>query len=170
MPASIATDDFKGALAHAPIGAMIVDAAGAVSWANDAASAMMGTAASADLEDFPLTLRLSAQDAATLRRMLALHFGAPVSKRTTRDASLALPRQSGTCRPALWTLAPLEEGDGRHAVLFLQDVSDEISADPGMPLYFRGELVHLAPCSRRSRPAKGPAFLERLGGGPTGAV
>lgn len=163
MPTSMAIDEFKGALAHAPIGVLIVDTAGTVDWANAAASNMMGTSNPELLRHSDLQPWLDAQDAVTLRRMLALHFSAPAARRKTHTCRLGLPSATEAPRRALWTLAPLADESEGHAILFLQDAALSPAVSRGIPLYFQGELGHLAPSPSRMRPRKGPAFLERLG-------
>lgn len=163
MPQSMAMDEFKGALAHAPIGVLIVDVTGTVAWSNAAAAALMGSHDPEMLWHSDLEPWLDPQDAVTLRRMFALHFSAAAPNRKSHTCRLGLPSGTDAPRRALWTLAPLAEKSGRHAILFLQDAANDPSPARGIPLYFQGELGHLAPSRARMRPLKGPAFLERLG-------
>lgn len=123
------TADIRAPLAHAPIAALIVDRAGVVSWANTACAALVA-------EPEPETLHLSLlfvwfglEDAETLRQMLDVFFDAPAGARGPWSRQFTLAAVDGSRPTVLLTLTPLEGCEPDLAVIYLRNMTREVTAE-----------------------------------------
>lgn len=121
--------DVRAALSHAPIGAMVVDTAGVVSWANPALAAIL-------VEPDPAALRhclvygwLSEQEGETLRQILELHFAAPEEARTSWTRQFTLFGLDGSSQNVEVTIASPPEDLERQAILYVQSLTRQIVAE-----------------------------------------
>lgn len=120
--------DIHTALAHAPIGAMAVDAAGVVSWTNAALAAILAEPGPAALRHSLVYSWLSKEEAETLRQMLGAHFAAPDQARST-GRQFTLLAADGSEQTVEMTIAALPDAFGLSAVIYVQNLMREIQAE-----------------------------------------
>jgi two-component system sensor kinase FixL len=158
--------DIQAPLTHAPIGAMIVERTGVITWANAVCATLMA-------EPDPDTLRLGLvfvwfgeEDAETLRQMFDVFFAAPAAQRDPWTRRFVLRAADGS-RPAIsLTLAPIAgEYDGR-AVVFLRNTTREITAERRFAQMFETLPLGLVVVDGKSRIAQANAMLASQFGHP----
>lgn len=148
---------FPAALEHAPVGAMIVDPAGTIEWANDAAAAALGLADPRALRQLSLFSRLSAGEADEVRRQLA----SPRSEaHAHRACTLLAP--DGSAQAAELTLAPPDE-DGRTLV-FIQSLARQLAAERRFAQIFENLPLGLVVVDGRQRIVQANASVAALFG------
>jgi len=121
--------DVHVALGHAPIGAMIIDQAGVISWANPALAAILG-------ESDPAALRLTLafawlpeDDAEILRQMLEVFFAAPLEARPPWSRAVAIQGLESNPQTVEVTLAPCPGDFGARAILYFQSLTRQVIAE-----------------------------------------
>jgi len=121
--------DVHVALTHAPIGAMIIDETGVISWANNAVAALLG-------EPDPSALRLSLafvwlpqDDADILRKMLEVFFAAPVDARPSWTRVVSVKALEGIQQTVELTLTSSPGDFDKRAILYFQSLTRQTIAE-----------------------------------------
>lgn len=152
------------ALEHAPIGAMIVDAAGAVSWANSAAAGIFGEVDAAALRRSLLYIRLREEDAETLRQLLELHFATPAATRGGWTRQFDLIATDGTPQTVEITFAPAPDDQERRAILYIQSLTRQVTAERRFIQIFESLPLGLIVVDTRQRIVQANASLAAIFG------
>lgn len=121
--------DVHVALTHAPIGAMIIDQAGVISWANPALAALLGEP---DASTLRLTLAfvwLSQGDAEILQQMLEVFFAAPVEARPSWTRLVTIRALEGIEQTVELTLTSSPGEFDKRAILWLQSLTRQTVAE-----------------------------------------
>ncbi|HKT84547.1 MAG TPA: PAS domain S-box protein [Novosphingobium sp.] len=121
--------DIHAALSHAPIGAMLVDGTGVVSWANPALAAILAEPDAAALRHSLIYARLGEEDAETLRQMLEIHFAASEEARSAWTRQFTLLAIGGSEQIVEMTIAPLPDEFGQPAVIYVQSLVRQTLAE-----------------------------------------
>ncbi|SLJ86269.1 PAS domain S-box protein [Novosphingobium mathurense] len=116
---------FETALAHAPIGAMCIDDAGVVSWANPALAAILGESDPASLHHRLIYAGMADDDADMLRQMLDMS----VEARPGRTWQSALFGIDGNSHPVDLTLGDSPGNTGRHTIVYVQSLMRQVVAE-----------------------------------------
>lgn len=154
----------RAALEHAPIGAMIVDASGVVSWANAAAAGILGESDSSALRHSLFFVWLSENDAETLRQLLDLHFTTPVDARSGWTRPFDLVDVSGAAQTVELTLAPLADEFERRAILYVQSLTRQVTAERRFTQIFENLPLGLIVVDSRQRIVQANASLTAIFG------
>ena len=123
------TAEIRSALVHAPVGAVLVDPSGIVRWANRAASLTFGTSGREFLESGANFGWPGQDDPEAFRHLLDDHFAMPLAKRVPSTMRIEIGAQDGSSQMAELTIAPLAERDGGQAVLYIQSVTGQVTAE-----------------------------------------
>ncbi|SFG00046.1 PAS/PAC sensor signal transduction histidine kinase [Novosphingobium sp. CF614] len=121
--------DIHAALERAPIGAMIVDPAGVVSWANGAAADILGESDPAALRHSLLYIWLNEDDAEILRQLLDVHFTTPADARAGWTRQFGLIAADGSYQTAELTFTPIAGEFERRAILYIQSLTRQVTAE-----------------------------------------
>lgn len=121
--------DVHAALALAPIGALVIDAAGVVSWANPAFAAILAEPDPASLRHSLVYAWLNEEEAEVLRQILELHFATPEESRTGWTRQFTLYGVDGSNQPVEMTVASLPREIERSAILYVQSLARQIVAE-----------------------------------------
>nr|WP_240511569.1 PAS domain-containing sensor histidine kinase [Novosphingobium panipatense] len=121
--------DVHLALTHAPIGAMIIDRAGVISWANQPLAALLG-------EPDPAALRLTLafawlpqDEAEILQQMLDLFFAAPVEARPAWSRVVTIKALEGIEQTVELTLTSAPGDFDKRAILWFQSLTRQTIAE-----------------------------------------
>jgi PAS domain S-box-containing protein len=121
--------DVHVALTNAPIGAMIIDEAGVISWANQALATLLG-------EPNPSTLRLTLafvwlpqDEAELLRQMLEVFFAAPVEARPSWTRVVTVKALEGIEQTVELTLTSSPGEFDKRAILYFQSLTRQTIAE-----------------------------------------
>ncbi|WP_454797537.1 sensor histidine kinase [Novosphingobium lindaniclasticum] len=121
--------EVHAALAHAPIGAMIIDEAGVISWANQAVAALLGEPDPAALRLTLAFVWLPEDDAEVLRQMLDMFFAAPVDARPTWSRVVPIQTMEGIRQTAELTLTCAPGDFDKRALLYFQSLTRQTIAE-----------------------------------------
>lgn len=152
------------ALEHAPIGAIIVDAEGVVSWANAAAANILGEPAPAALHRSLFYVRLREEEAETLRQLLELHFSAPAAPRGGWTRQFDLIAADGFPQPAQLTIAPAPDAQEGRAILYIQSLARQVTAEKRFAQIFENLPLGLIVVDGRQRIVQVNASLSTIFG------
>lgn len=155
------TTQMHAVLQHAPIGAVIVDAAGMISWFNAAATEALGEPNAATLRHSLIYARLSESEAENLRQLLEQHFAAPID---TRTRQIGLIAADGTAQVVELTVAPVPDEYGRHAVLYIQSLTRQVTAERRFVQIFENLPLGLIVVDGRQRIVQTNASLKAIFG------
>lgn len=114
--------EVHGALLHAPIGAVVVDRAGAIFWANPAFASIVGEADPDALRQAAITHWMEPQDGEALLQMLESHFATPGEARLPWTRPTTFKRIDGADQPGEITLAPCGGAFDRFAILHVRNM------------------------------------------------
>ncbi|WP_232496001.1 sensor histidine kinase [Novosphingobium kaempferiae] len=129
MLATSTTSDIHGPLVHAPIPALIVDRAGVVSWGNAAAATLLAEPDAEALRLGLLFVWFCEDDAEMLRQMFDVFFNVPMETRGSWTRQMVLNGVDGSRPTVSFTLAPIAGEDGERAVVYLRNLTREITAE-----------------------------------------
>lgn len=121
--------DIYRALAHAPVGAMLVDASGVVAWANPALAALLGEPDAASLRHSLIYTWLGEDEAETLRQMLDLHFSVPGEARSGWSRQFTLLCADDSSQTVEATVAPLPEEPEPTVIIYIRSLTRQIIAE-----------------------------------------
>jgi PAS domain S-box-containing protein len=121
--------DVHVALTHAPIGAMIIDRSGVISWANPALAAMLGETDPAALRLTLAFVWLSQGDAELLQQMLEVFFAAPVEARPSWTRVVRIKALEGMEQTVELTLASSPGEFDKRAILYFQSLTRQAVAE-----------------------------------------
>lgn len=121
--------EIKSALSHAPIGAIVIDGAGVVSWANPALGAILAEPDPAALRHSLVYAWLGKEEAETLRQMLDAHFAAPEAARSAATRQFRLLAVDGSEQTVEMTIAPLPDAFGLSALVYVQNLMRQMQAE-----------------------------------------
>ncbi|WP_395390897.1 PAS domain S-box protein [Novosphingobium sp. BL-8A] len=114
--------EVHAALQHAPIGAVVVDRAGVISWANPAFASIVGEADPAALRLALVTLWMDPEDGEALLQMLQSHFATPGEARLPWTRPTTFKRIDGAEQPGEITLAPCSGAFDQFAILHVRNL------------------------------------------------
>ncbi|MCT2399830.1 sensor histidine kinase [Novosphingobium mangrovi (ex Huang et al. 2023)] len=159
--ASPPPSEIHAALEHAPVGALIVDATGTVSWANAAAARIFGESDPAALRHTPLHGRLDEHGAETLHALIDLHFATPAQARTCWTRQLALADGSG---PVEVTIAAIPDTFEHRAILYVRSLAHQVAAERRFEQIFEHLPLGLVVVDARQRIVQANASLAAVFG------
>lgn len=160
--------EIHAALDHAPIGAMIVDHSGVVSWANTAAAGILGEPTPTTLCHFALNDRLSQDSADALSQLLDQHFRTKADARTGWTRSFDLVGQDGAFQTAELTLAPMPGEQDPQALLYVQSLTRQVTAERRFAQIFETLPLGLIVVDDRQRIVQANASLSSIFGHAVG--
>ncbi|GGB99594.1 hypothetical protein GCM10011494_17590 [Novosphingobium endophyticum] len=143
--------DVHAALAQAPVGAMVVDAAGVVSWANSALATLLAESDPASLRHSLVYTWLGEDEADTLRQMLDLHFAAPDEARSGWVRQFTLFGLDGASQTVEMTIATLSEEYEQSAIIYVQSLTRQIIAERRFTQIFENLPLALLVVDSRQR-------------------
>lgn len=121
------------ALEHAPIGAILIDAAGAVCWANAAAAAILAEPGPDALQDALFPGWLARDDGDKFRHLLDLHFSGSLAAPTGLMRPFLVRAADGSFQTVELTFTRITgvgESDGPcRMLLYLQSVTRQVTAE-----------------------------------------
>lgn len=160
------TPDIQAPLTHAPFGAMIVERAGVITWANPVCATLMAEPDADSLRLGLIFVWFGEEDAETLRQMFELFFAAPGEQRDPWTRKFVLHAADGSRPSVSLTLAPIAgEYDGR-AVVYLRNTTREVTAERRFTLLFETLPLGLVVVDAKGRIAQANAMLARQFGYP----
>ncbi|WP_235037842.1 MULTISPECIES: PAS domain S-box protein [unclassified Novosphingobium] len=158
--------DIQAPLVHAPIGAMIVDTAGVIAWANTACATLLAEPDPESLRNGLLFVMFGEEDAEMLRQMFEVFFGAPIEQRDPWTRKFTLHAADGS-RPAIsLTLTPIAGEDDGRAVIYLRNTTRELTAERRFTQMFETLPLGLVVVDGRGRIAQANAMLATQFGYP----
>lgn len=163
-PARHSDTEIHVALEHAPVGVLIVDSAGAVPWANAAAALVLGTEDRSALHRTPVFSWLREPDRNTFRQWLGDHFRVPGDERGVHMHPFDLTAADGSTLRAELTLAPLADAGNGRAVLFIQSMARQITAERRFSQIFDNLPLGLIVVDARQRIVQTNASLSAIFG------
>jgi len=151
------------ALEHAPIGALLVDASGVISWANAAGADLLGEPEPASLRHTLLDVRLGTSDAETLQQMLKVHFSVPDETRGSWMRPLTVVGADGAAIAVELTLASCP-GAPAKALVFLSSLARLAVAEKRFAQIFEGLPLALIVVDARQRIVQANSALAEIFG------
>lgn len=159
MLATSHTVDIEGPLIHAPIGAMIVDAAGVVTWANTASATLLGESDAEALRLSLLYVWFDFDDAEMLRKMFEVFFGVAVETRDPWTKTFILVAADGSRPTVSLTLTPVAGEDGSRAIVYLRNTTREVTAERRFAQMFESMPLGVVVVDARGRIAQANTTL-----------
>lgn len=160
------TPDIEAPLTHAPIGAMIVERTGVITWANAVCATLMAEPDADRLRLGLVFVWFGEQDAETLRQMFDVFFSAPIAQRDPWTRKFVLHATDGS-RPVIsLTLAPVAGEDEGRAVVYLRNTTREITAERRFSQMFETLPLGLVVVDAKGRIAQANAMLASQFGHP----
>lgn len=126
---TVRQNPIHSALMHAPIGAIIIDQAGVIAWANAMSAGLFGEVETANLKHSIIYVWLGEKDAETLRQMIHIHFRTPIEARIGWSRRFDLLASEGNAHEVELTLAPLTHDNCEHAMLFIRSLKRVVTAE-----------------------------------------
>lgn len=157
----------EDALAHAPVAALVVDAAGVIAWGNKAGAALLGEPEAAGLRHTLLYVHFGEDDAEALRAMIEVHFAVPSETRGSWTRPFALVSPDGASVPVEITLSacPQPDDDGTDlAILWLTSLARLTVAEKRFSQIFDGLPLALIVVDARQRIVQANAALAEIFG------
>lgn len=114
-------------LVHAPIGALLIDRAGVIVWANNACATLFGEADPNILRLTPIHIWL--REGETLQSMIDMHFRSRPEAAMNWTRRFDIVQPDGAIHPAEITLAPINGTLADRALLFLRSIQRFVTAE-----------------------------------------
>ncbi|WP_343222074.1 PAS domain S-box protein [Novosphingobium profundi] len=121
--------ELPSGLAHAPIGALLVERSGLIRAANGAAAGIFGEADPASLQHTLISVWLGEKDAETLSQMITIHFDSPLEARAGWTRRMTLLSNESDEHPIEVTLTPYPEEHECCAILFVRSLMRVLTAE-----------------------------------------
>lgn len=160
------TPDIQAPLTHAPIGAMIVERSGVITWANAACATLFAEPNAISLRLGLIFVWLGEDDAETLRQMFEVFFSAPAEQRDPWTRKFVLHAADGS-RPAVsLTLAPIAGEDDGRAIVYVRNTTREVTAERRFAQMFDSLPLGLVVVDGKGRIAQANTMLATQFGWP----
>lgn len=158
--------DIHAPLVHAPIAALIVDAAGVVSFGNAVAATLLAEPDSASLRNSLFFVWFGEDDAETLRQMFDVFFKVPMETRGSWSRQMVLNGADGSRPTVTMTLTPVAGEEGDRAVVYLRNMTREITAERRFTQMFETLPLGVVVVDGKGRIAQANAMLANQFGWP----
>ncbi|WP_395331388.1 PAS domain-containing sensor histidine kinase [Novosphingobium sp. BL-8H] len=143
--------EVHAALQHAPTGAVVVDRAGVISWANPAFASIVGEADPAALRLSLVTLWMEQEDGEALLQMLQSHFATSAEARLPWTRPTTFTRIDGAEQPGEITLAPCAGAFDQFAILHVRNMIRLATAEKRFSQIFENLPLGLIVIDSRQR-------------------
>ncbi len=153
------TTDIHAPLVHAPIAALIVDAAGVVAFGNAAAASLLAEPDAEALRNSLFFMWFAEDDAETLRQMFEVFFKVSMETRGTWSRQMVLHGADGSRPTVTMTLAPVAGEEGDRAVVYLRNMTREITAERRFTQMFESMPLGVVVVDGKGRIAQANAML-----------
>jgi len=158
--------DIQAPLTHAPVGAMIVERTGVITWANAVCATLLAEADAQNLRLGLVFVWFGEQDAEALRQMFEVFFAVPPEQREPWTRKFVLHAADGSRPTVSLTLTPIHGDDDERVVVYLRNTTREVTAERRFSQMFETLPLGLVVVDGKGRIAQANAMLASQFGYP----